>query len=47
MVAALRTLCGVEAHLEGHGGHANEPEVVGDREAKERWVLTRDGVPTS
>ena len=47
MVAALRKLCGVEAHLEGHGGHENQPEVVSDREAKERWTLTRDGVPIS
>jgi hypothetical protein len=47
MVAALRKLCGVEAELEGHGGHQNEPEIVSDSRARERWILTRDGVPIS
>jgi hypothetical protein len=47
MVAGLRALCGVDTHLEGHGGHHNEPELVGERRARERWLLTRDGVPIS
>ena len=44
MVAALRKLCGVEAKMEAHD---HRPELVNERESKERWILTKDGKPIS
>jgi|SRR5581483_10908691 len=42
MVAALRTRCGVEARMEAHD---HRPELVSADRSRERWLLTRDGVP--
>ncbi len=44
MAAALRKRCGVEARMEDH---EQKPALVGDRQAQERWLLTKDGVPIS
>ena len=44
MVAALRKLCGVEARMEAHD---HKPELVNQRQSKERWILTKDGVSVS
>jgi hypothetical protein len=44
MVAALRKRCGVEAKMEAHD---HKPELINERQSKERWILTKDGAPIS
>jgi hypothetical protein len=44
MVAALRKRCGVEARMEARD---HKPELVSQRQSRERWLLTRDGQPIS
>ncbi len=44
MVAALRKLCGIEAKM---AAADHKPELVSQHQSKERWLLTRNGVPIS
>jgi hypothetical protein len=44
MVAALRKRSGIEAKMEAHD---HKPELVSTQHSKERWILTKDGVPVS
>ncbi len=44
MVAALRKRCGLEAKMEADD---HKPELVSQRQSKERWLLTKDGRPIS